>query len=155
MDSEVGAATGDGSVSVRDVEGRIRVRTGDGSIHLEHVKGDVSATSGDGSIDVDGSIGQLTARSGDGRLHVRASGAGAVVDWRLATGDGSVLLEVPDGFGAELDAATGDGRVRVQDVPFSGPSGRSDRGVARGRIGNGGGPVNIRSGDGSITVRGS
>ena len=153
--TEVGAATGDGSVSVRDVAGRIRVRTGDGAIHLENVKGDVSATSGDGSIDVDGSIGQLTARSGDGRLHVRASGAGSVVDWRLATGDGSVLLEVPDGFGAELDAATGDGRVRVQDVPFSGPSGRADRGAAKGRIGKGGGRISIRSGDGSITVRGS
>ena len=153
--TEVGASTGDGRVSVRDVEGNIRVRTGDGSIQIEHVTGNVSATSGDGSIDVEGSIPQLTLRSGDGRLHVRASGAAPAGDWMLATGDGSVVLELPTGFGAELDAATGDGRVRVQDLPFSGTSGRSDRGVARGRIGSGGGRVSIRSGDGSITVRAS
>jgi hypothetical protein len=150
--AQIEAATGDGRVSVRNVEGDLRVRTGDGSIRLEHVNGAVDASSGDGSIEVDGILRQLKARSGDGRVLVRATGAGPASDWTLSTGDGSVVVELPDGFGAELDATTGDGHVDVRDVPFDGGS-RHDRTSARGRIGAGGGRITIRSGDGSISVR--
>jgi len=90
----------------------------------------------------------LRARSGDGRVRVQASGSAPTGDWSLATGDGSVLLEVPAGFGAELDARTGDGRVEVRDVDFERESGEHSRTSAKGRIGSGGPKVTIRSGDG-------
>ena len=71
----------------------------------------------------------------------------------LSTGDGPVVLEVSDTFGAQLDATTGDGRVSVSGVSFSGDTeGRRHR-SAHGRIGNGGATISIHSGDGSITVR--
>lgn len=147
------ANTGDGRVSVRDLAGDVTVHTGDGSISLEHVSGAVNAVSGDGSIEIDGSMSSLTAKSGDGRVRVHASGTGPRGDWDVATGDGSVVLEVPDGFGAELDAATGDGRVKVDGVSFSGDRDDDDRSRRRGRLGNGGPRLSIRTGDGSITVR--
>ena len=150
--ARIEASTGDGRVSVRDVEGDLVARTGDGSIRLEHVNGAIEASSGDGSITVDGQIRQLKARSGDGRVHVHAVGTAPTGDWSLSTGDGSVVLEVPDGFGAELDATTGDGHIDVRDVQFDRTSGERSRSV-RGRIGNGGSKVTIRSGDGSIVVR--
>ncbi len=146
------ARTGDGRVTVRSVEGDLRVRTGDGAINLEQVNGSVDATSGDGSIDIDGAVRGLSARSGDGRVRIHAT-APPSADWNLVTGDGSVVLEVPEGFGAELDATTGDGRVELRDVKFSGQSDGADRGHARGRIGSGGANVSIRSGDGVITIR--
>lgn len=151
--AQIEAATGDGRVSVRDVEGDLSVRTGDGAIRLEHVNGAIDARSGDGSIEVEGVIRGLNARSGDGRVHVRAAGTGPAADWTLRTGDGSVVLDVPDGFSAELDASTGDGRVDVRGLPYSGTSDSRERGIARGRIGSGGVRITIRSGDGSITVR--
>jgi hypothetical protein len=151
--ARIDASTGDGRVYVRDVEGDLVARTGDGSIHLERVNGAIEASSGDGSITVDGQIQRLKARSGDGRVRVHAVGAAPTGDWSLSTGDGSVVLEVPDGFGAELDARTGDGHVEVQDVQFDRTSEERSRRVARGRIGNGGSKVTIRSGDGSIVVR--
>jgi len=151
--ARIEASTGDGRVSVRDVEGDLVARTGDGSIRLEHVNGAIEASSGDGSITVDGQIHRLNARSGDGRVHVHAVGTASTGDWSLATGDGSVVLEVPDGFGAELDATTGDGRVEVRDVQFDRTSEDQSRRVARGRIGNGGSKITIRSGDGTIVVR--
>lgn len=106
----------------------------------------------DGSIDIDGAVRGLSARSGDGRVRIHAAAAPSA-DGNLVTDDGSVLLEVPEGFGAELDATTGDGRVEVRDVPFSGDSDRSERGTAPGRLGSGGPNVSIRSGDGVITIR--
>jgi len=151
--ARIDASTGDGRVTVRDVEGDLVAHTGDGSIHLEHVNGGVDASSGDGNIIVDGQIRQLRARSGDGRVRVQASGSAPTGDWSLATGDGSVILEVPAGFGAELDARTGDGRVEVRDVDFDRESGEHSRTSAKGRIGSGGPKVTIRSGDGSIVVR--
>ena len=151
--ARIDASTGDGRVTVRDVEGDLVAHTGDGSIHLEHVNGAVDASSGDGNILVDGQIRQLKARSGDGRVRVQASGSAPTGDWSLATGDGSVILEVPAGFGAELDARTGDGRVDVRDVDFDRESGEHNRTSAKGRIGSGGPKVTIRSGDGSIVVR--
>ena len=33
-------------------------------------------------------------------------------DWDISTGDGGVSLYLPTGFGAELDAHTGDGSIR-------------------------------------------
>lgn len=150
---QVEAGTGDGRIEVRDVEGDVTARTGDGVIRLDHVNGSVDVTSGDGSIEIDGTLRGLKARSGDGRVRVRASGGAPTSDWSMTTGDGSIVLEVPDGFSADLDATTGDGRVDVRDVPFSGDSDSRRRSVARGRIGNGGALIRMRSGDGSITVR--
>jgi hypothetical protein len=152
--AQIEAKTGDGRVAVRDVEGNVSVHTGDGSIRLEHVSGAVDASSGDGSIDVEGTIARLRARSGDGRVRVHATGGSPTADWSVSTGDGSVVLEVPDQFDADLDATTGDGRVDVRDVQFDGGSeDHRRRHVARGRIGKGGAKITIRTGDGSITVR--
>lgn len=150
---QLDAATGDGRVEVRDVNGDIKARTGDGSIRLARVNGSVEASSGDGSIDVDGTLRGLKLRSGDGRVRIRAAGSGPADEWSLSTGDGSIVLEVPDGFNADLDATTGDGGVTVRDLPFSGDSSSRRRHEARGRIGNGGPLIRMRTGDGSITVR--
>jgi hypothetical protein len=151
--AQIEARTGDGRVLVQGVHGDLTVVTGDGSIELAQVNGAVDATSGDGSVEIDGAIRTLRARSGDGRVRVRvAAGTSPSGAWSVATGDGSVLLELPDGFGAELDASTGDGRVSVSDLPFSAVD-EDRRRVARGRIGAGGPSLRVRSGDGSITVR--
>lgn len=151
--ARVEAETGDGRVAVHDITGDLKVRTGDGSIRLEHVNGGIDAASGDGSVDIDGAVSTLKIRSGDGRMHLRTTSASATGDWEVATGDGTVVLEVPETFGAELDAMTGDGRVRVDGVAFSGETDRDDRSRAQGRLGQGGARVTIRSGDGGITIR--
>jgi hypothetical protein len=151
--ARVDAATGDGRLATQSVRGDLHVRTGDGAIQLEGVDGEVDASSGDGSIDIEGAIRQLHARSGDGRVRVHASSPiAASADWQISTGDGSVVVELPDGTGADLDATTGDGRVTVRGLPFDGATDRRGRRNARGRIGSGGGHMTIRSGDGSITV---
>ncbi|MGC4083609.1 MAG: DUF4097 family beta strand repeat-containing protein [Vicinamibacterales bacterium] len=151
--AHIEASTGDGRVTVRDVEGNLTVRTGDGSIRLSNVHGAVDANTGDGSVDVDGVIARLKVRSGDGRVRVHPT-APPASDWSVDTGDGTVVLEVPDRFDAELYAATGDGRVRVSGVDFVSDGDDSrHRTEARGRLGQGGARITLRSGDGTITVR--
>jgi DUF4097 and DUF4098 domain-containing protein YvlB len=146
--------SGDGSIHARDITGDLKVHTGDGSIKLEGLNGALDADTGDGGIAASGKLTSLRARSGDGSVTIHAApGSSASADWDIVTGDGSVVVELPDGFGAELDAHTGDGSVRLQDVTLSNVSGRLDRNTVRGTLGSGGRTLRLRTGDGSITLR--
>jgi DUF4097 and DUF4098 domain-containing protein YvlB len=166
------AKSGDGSIDVERIAGRVEMRSGDGSIRAHDVGGDVTAHSGDGSIRIDGVSGALNvdtgdgsivvagkfssvrARSGDGSVTIRAeTGSTSSDDWDISTGDGSVTLELAEGFGAEIDAHTGAGGVRMHDVTVSDVTGRISRNSVRGRIGAGGRLVRVRTGDGSIVLK--
>jgi len=146
--------SGDGSINGRDLAGGLKVHTGDGSIKLIGVNGALDADTGDGRIDVAGTFSSVRAHSGDGSVTIHAdAGSSASDEWTITTGDGSVVLEVPDGFGGELDAHTGDGAIEVHDITLSNVTGRISRDTVRGRLGNGGGTVRVRTGDGTITLR--
>lgn len=146
--------SGDGNIDGRDLGGTVKVHTGDGPIALAGVNGALDATTGDGRITAGGTFTSVHARSGDGDVTIRAAtGSSASGEWTITTGDGSIVLEVPDGFGAELDAHTGDGSIQVHDVTVSNVTGRISKSTLRGRLGSGGAALRVRTGDGSITVR--
>ena len=152
--SDVSAKSGDGSIDVERVAGHVQLRSGDGSIRGRMLGGDVEANTGDGSITIDGKLTGLRVRTGDGSVTIHAdSGSSSSTDWDIVTGDGSVTLEVPDGFGAELDAHTGDGGINMRDVTLSNVSGQIGKHSLRGRLGAGGRAVRVRTGDGSITLK--
>jgi DUF4097 and DUF4098 domain-containing protein YvlB len=170
--SDVTAKSGDGSIDIEQVAGRVQLRsgdgsirgrslagdvdahTGDGSIKLDGVKGTLNVDTGDGSITLDGMLTTVRARSGDGSVTIHAGpGSTANADWDITTGDGSVTLALPDGFGAELDAHTGDGGIRMEDITLSNVTGKIGRNTLRGRLGSGGRNVRLRTGDGSITLK--
>lgn len=170
------ARSGDGSISVERVEGRIELNTGDGSLRGSGLSGTLRAHTGDGSVnfsDVDGTAdidtgdgsgelaGRLTVvrlRTGDGSLTVRAEdGSTMTGDWEIRTGDGSVRVELPEGFAGSLDATTGDGRVSVEG--FDGAAAQASRGhdeersSLRQSLGAGGRLLRLRTGSGGIRVR--
>ena len=170
--SDVRASSGDGSIDLERVNGTIALRSGDGSIHASNSSGNVSVSTGDGSIKLDGVDGALEAntgdgsvkvtgkltsvhaRSGDGSIAVHAQpGSSASADWEVTSGDGSVTLEIPDGFGAELDAHTGDGGIHLDGVTVTNVTGAISRNTVRGQLGSGGRSLRVRTGDGSITLR--
>ena len=146
--------SGDGAIRGRRLDGDMQVHTGDGSIRLEEVRGALRANTGDGNIAATGTFSSLSARSGDGRVRITAeSGSESRGDWDITTGDGSVTLVLPDGFNAEIDAHTGDGRVHLRDLSLSNVAGPLGRHSVRGQLGTGGSMVRVRTGDGSITLR--
>jgi DUF4097 and DUF4098 domain-containing protein YvlB len=170
--SDVAARSGDGSIDIERITGTVQLRsgdgsirgwkvggdvtahTGDGSIKLEEVSGVLNIDTGDGSINVGGTLTSVRARSGNGGVTIHADqGSTPESDWDITTGDGSVTLEIPDGFGAEIDAHTGDGHIRMQDVTLSNVTGTIGKNTVRGRLGAGGRGVRVRTGDGSITLR--
>jgi len=171
------ARTGDGGVRIEGVEGRLELRTGDGSIHVSDVKGELVLNTGDGSITVDHAEGRLTLETGDGGVNVEGNlsvvrmhtGDGSIVyradpatrmegDWDISTGDGSVSIYLPATFNADLDAHTGDGRIRNEldiagSVERDRDSDERDRRTLRGKIGEGGKRLRVQTGDGGITLK--
>ena len=153
LEGRIELRSGDGSIRGRDLIGDVKAQTGDGSIRLENVAGAVDIGTGDGSMIATGRIAGLRARSGDGSVTIRVDpGSVAKQDWTISTGDGSVTLDLPEDFDAELDAHTGDGRVSVREGAMSQIL-ESTRRSVRGRLGDGGRSLHVRSGDGTITLR--
>ena len=150
-------------------EGKVRLHTGDGEIQLRDLKGDLDLESGDGRVEVEGVDGMLRAHSGDGHIRARgrfdaldvstsdgrieaeaASGSSVGKGWNLKTGDGSVSLNVPETFAADVTLHTGDGHINLE-MPLT-VQGKYDHNNIHGKLNGGGGPLSIHTGDGSIRL---
>jgi DUF4097 and DUF4098 domain-containing protein YvlB len=143
--------SGDGSISAQGLTGSVRLHSGDGSIQASGIDGSLDASSGDGRITVRGRFDALQLHSGDGSIEAAASSGSRIASpWSVRTGDGSISVSLPGNFAADLDVHTGDGRITM-DVPVT-VSGVLNRSTIRGKLGAGGGPLTIRSGDGSIHI---
>jgi nitrogen regulatory protein PII len=149
--------TEDGSIRLEEVAGTLVARTGDGSVHAQKVDGQVEIRTGDGSIGLDGVLTGVTVETRDGSVDVTARpGSRTDGEWDVTTGDGDVTLDVPESFGAEIDARTGDGRVRIEsitDAPHAAKDEGEERESAAGRLAGGGKALRIRTSSGSITVK--
>jgi DUF4097 and DUF4098 domain-containing protein YvlB len=153
LEGRIDVKSGDGGISGHDLAGDLYVRTGDGGVSLDAVKGRLDLNTGDGGIQVDGTLSKLTAHTGDGSVTVRAAqGSRVDDDWDVTSGDGSVTLELPDGFSASVDAHTGDGGITVEGLALPAPTGES-KDTLRGSLGSGGKTVRLRTGDGGIRLR--
>lgn len=156
IDGRLVLNTGDGSVTADRTVGELQVRTADGAIRLSGVEGKLDLDTEDGSVTVEGKPGSLRAHTGDGAIRVQVDAGAVMTDpWDLSTADGSVTLTLPDSFHAEVDAETRDGGVRSSHPALSvGESSegerRESRRELRARMGDGGPVLKIRTGDGSI-----
>jgi DUF4097 and DUF4098 domain-containing protein YvlB len=145
--------TADGSIKGRQLTGTLRARTEDGMLDFRDLRGQADLDTGDGGIAVSGVLSAVRAQTEDGPVTVRAEPGSTVAEpWTIRTADGSVSIDVPETLGASLDARTSDGRVRVDGLSVTG-SVETDRDTLRGTLGAGGQTMTIRSGSGTITLR--
>lgn len=151
LDDAAGPAlcrTAGGSIEVRRVDGDLRARTLGGHIEVEHVNGDVEARTGGGHVEVSEASGRVEATTTGG--HVSASFTGAPAG-TLETSGGSIEVRFPRGQGANLDASTSGGRVRVDHAVEV--TGKLSPSHVTGQIAGGGAPLHLRTSGGSIRVR--
>jgi len=172
--ANVTARSGDGSIRIEHVSGRLELRTGDGSVHGTDISGQLSVNTGDGSVTLDGADGDLDVETGDGGVNISgklatvrahtgdgsvtfraAAGSSMKDDWSITTGDGGVALYLPSDFGAQIDAHTGDGTIRTELDLAAGGDGQISRRTVRGRLGAGGKVLKVRTGDGDIRLKAS
>src|SRR5712691_7414637 len=148
-EADLDIRTGDGSVSVQPVSGRLRIFTGDGSITADGLRGEIRLHTGDGSIRATGFDGRLEADTGDGHMDVR--GRFDVLD--LRTGDGGIEAEVERGskVSGAWSLRSGDGGITL-DFPVT-VAGAISPSSVRGKLGAGGPPLRVQTGDGSIHLQ--
>jgi DUF4097 and DUF4098 domain-containing protein YvlB len=146
--------SGDGDIQINSGKGTFKIETGDGRVECENIEGDLRAETKDGGVRIDGVFTTLDLNTGDGSIDAEArAGSKMASGWSLRTGDGSVTLRLPDGFPADLDVHTGDGHITM-DFPMTIESGASlKQNAIRGKMNGGGQLLEIKTGDGNITVR--
>jgi DUF4097 and DUF4098 domain-containing protein YvlB len=143
--------SGDGRLEVSGTRAAAKLSTGDGRITVRDFEGPLNAHSGDGRVEVEGRFDDLQLDTSDGSIDAEVRpGSKMTGRWYVHTGDGSVRLRLPDGFGADLDARSGDGRIDVS-MPVT-MNGSMNRNSVRGKINGGGQTLEIRTGDGSIHI---
>ena len=143
--------TGDGNIQVSNFKGEMELETSDGRQEINGVDGRLRARSGDGRITVAGRFDALQLTTGDGRIEARAlAGSAMNSSWDLHTGDGSVTLQLPENFAADVDLHTSDGHITL-DVPVS-VEGRLGEKSIHGKMNGGGNLLTVHTGDGSIRI---
>jgi hypothetical protein len=143
--------TGDGSIQLSNFKGNMELESGDGFQEIESVDGILRAHTGDGHIRASGRLDSLNLSTGDGRIEVRATpGSTMASGWSIRTGDGSVSLQLPENFAADVDLHTSDGHINV-DIPVTVEGRLGDKNI-HGKINGGGNLLTVHTGDGSIRI---
>lgn len=144
--------SGDGQISLAPVAGDLRLNSGDGAIEARGLDGHLNASTSDGHITVQGRFDQLDLHSGDGKIEAEvASGSRMQSSWSVRSGDGSVLLRLPQNFASDLDLRTGDGHITL-DFPVT-VSGSMSHSRIHGKLNGGGQLLEVRTSDGNITLQ--
>lgn len=148
---ELIAHTSGGGIDIGDTTGTVEAKTSGGSITLARVAGNVLARTSGGGIKVDDALGTIDASTSGGSITARLSRQPSG-DSKLSTSGGSVTVNLAEGLDFELDARASGGGVH-SDVPVL-VQGKQDDDVLRGRIGDGGPKLVLRTSGGGIRVRG-
>jgi DUF4097 and DUF4098 domain-containing protein YvlB len=151
FDGHIDLVTVDGSLTARQCSGTIAARTVDGSLELRNVHGDISARTTDGKLSMDGVFQTLEAQSTDGSIDITVEpGSKMGGEWTVRSTDGSINIELPKDFSADLEARAGDGQIKC-DYPVT-ISGSVDKHRLIGKINGGGSLLKVQSSDGSINI---
>ena len=141
------------SVSVRADVPRaldLELDTSNGSVAVSDVSGTLDLSTSNGSLTLANLSGRVDARTSNGSARVTLSGktwTGDGLD--VSSGNGSVRIDMPEGYNARLVASTGNGTLRV-DIPV--PVTGRIRGRIDTPIGSGGPTIRATSGNGSVRI---
>lgn len=140
--------TSSGGVEAGRVGGNVYVRTQSGQVTLSVVhEGDVDVETGSSAITIDGVDGGLAVSTRSGRVRVSGNPRRS---WVVATSSSAIDAEFSANAAFTLDATSGSGSVKVENLIVRGEVGK--RRVA-GTIGGGGQTVQLTSRSGATRLK--
>jgi len=141
------AQTGSGPIRATDIAGGFVATTGSGDVRLEQSSpGDGKVDTGSGTVEIHGLRGGLRVETGSGGINVAGEPTG---DWSLHTGSGGVIVRVPSEAAFDVDAHTSSGHISSSHSITAQTIGR---GELRGKVGQGGVRLELRTGSGNIQI---
>ncbi len=129
---------------------RVNIETVNGGLEVSGINTDVRAETVNGSIEARSSGGPVRARTVNGSITVGMGNLNNADDLAYETVNGSITIELPSNFGAQLELSTVNGRVNT-DFPVTVVGTLSTRKL-RGTVGNGSTHVSATTVNGSISL---
>ncbi|MBA3752413.1 DUF4097 family beta strand repeat protein [Candidatus Dependentiae bacterium] len=164
-------SAGSGDITIEDVKAAISAKTGSGEVTLTNVKGPIDAVTGSGSLAIrvdEGSSDSLSLQTGSGSITIKhaggsvdaRTGSGSIeLDQRsvptdtalsLRTGSGNIKLTLPQDSNATVEGSMGSGKFKSDFKELT----QSKKTIV-GELGTGGASIELKTGSGSITIKGS
>lgn len=143
---DIDMRTSGGSIRVENIQGSADIRTSGGSIRARKVSGGLLARTSGGSLTLTEISGKVEARTSGGGIELEMTQPLESVD--VATSGGSVVVEIPEDLGYDLELRGN--RVRTELKNFTGSSTRD---YVEGSMNGGGIPVRARTSGGSVSIR--
>lgn len=138
-----------GKVNVDKVSGDVDAKTSTGEIQIHKVNGFVKAVTSYGKIDITGVGGLSGARTDTGEISVEVP---AIRDnLEIKSSKGSITVFLSSEIAVQLEASTSNGSISYEDLPLT--LSQSSRTKITGRLGEGGGRINIKTSTGSINLK--
>jgi hypothetical protein len=148
---EVEARSGNGEITVHGAGGRVTVASGNGDLDVDGARGDVEARTGNGEIKVSTSTGPVSARTGNGGIDVDMASLRGDDDMDFSTGNGSIEVRFPSNLSATVEANVASKEFE-SDFPIL-MEGRWTSRQVDGKIGNGGRRIHFSTGNGHVRIR--
>ena len=140
------------SFTVRVPDGvKVDVNTVNGELHVSGASAEVVARTVNGDIEARSTGGPVRASTVNGDIDVTMGSLGNVDELEYETVNGSVTLQFPSNFSAQLDLSTVNGRVQT-DFPITLSGSLSPRRL-RGTVGSGAIKLSASTVNGGISLR--
>lgn len=127
------------------------IRTTNGAIDIMEIADNVSARTTNGAVDLENISGSIYAKSTNGAIKASIRMFHENNEIEMRTTNGALVLELPETASAEISARTTNGKIST-DFPISVQGGISSRKM-EGTIGAGDGRIELRTTNGSISIR--
>ncbi len=130
---------------------RIEIETVNGAVTVRKAAGGVRATTVNGSVTVDDAAGDVELSAVNGSVQAKVSSPDSRGRHELATTNGSVTLQVPNGVQGQFEAQTVNGGIHC-DLPFK-VQGKFGPKHLKGSLGDGIGRFDLKTVNGSVTIK--
>ena len=140
--------TSSSGIEAKRIGASLYVRTQSGRVTASFVnEGDLDVETGSSAITIDGLDGGLAVSTRSGRVRVSGNPRRS---WQVATGSSAIDAEFSVNAAFSLDATSGSGSVKAENLIVRGDT---DKRRVAGTIGRGGPTVQLTSRSGSITLK--
>jgi hypothetical protein len=130
---------------------KVYARSTNGHVAVDGVTAEVDAATTNGNVTVRTTAGQVSATTTNGSVTASIGSPVGDQPMRFTSTNGSVTVYAPPSLSADLDMATTNGGLST-DFPVM-ISGRVNRNVLRGTLGDGGRMLIVRSTNGDVALR--
>lgn len=148
VSGDVTAETSNGVIEITGNKGNVNAKTSNGAIELNRIDGYVEARTSNGTIRIAGVSGLVAAETSNGSISTEVPDIQN--DTHIKTSNGPIKVYLPAELDANLELKTSNGKIGLHEIEIL--TSEVSETSLKGRIGDGGSLLYIKTSNGSIDV---